>query len=331
VADADRIAIGGWVKLGLGLGLLGIAAWFTRWLLQGEAIVYTDVARAFWVADPTLGWVETTDKWVWLGLDGLGLLGGVVLGTAVCALIGRRGALGLPRVARVLSRLGAAVGALGWVIPAWAFVSGMPPAGAQRLLPDAEVIAPNKAANVPPMDVPSGVWKVVENPANTLVARISAGGETFDAKFGPLTGEARIDAASLAKSTASFSAPSPSIETGVELRNNHAKGYLAVDKFPAITLALRGIEAVTGPSPEVRRLSAQAEVGILGKTLTVPVEGSLTVVAQSELVRLGLKAGPVLLVSAAFKVQIAATGLNRANFDADDITINTRFFMAPAP
>src|SRR5262245_41270010 len=110
-----------WVRIGLVLGALGVAAWALRWLLQGGAGVWTDSARSFWVPDPTLGWVESERSWVWLGLDGLWITATIVFGTWVVQALAARlaGRARLARVLRGLAVVGAGVAMLTPVLPAW--------------------------------------------------------------------------------------------------------------------------------------------------------------------------------------------------------------------
>ncbi len=320
-----------WVKAGLGLGLAGLGAWGARWALQGGSIVYTDVSRSFWVADPTLGWVETADRWVWLGLDGFLVLAAVVIGAIGMAWFGHRGrGSTVETAARVLSRLGALLAAAGPALPVWAFISGMPPEGAERLMPDVAASKPS-AETVSPLPIPGGRWKVVDNASNLLVARIAAGGETFDGKFSPLSGEANLDPNDLKTATARFEVPADSISTGVALRDNHAKGYLGVETHKKVGLSMTGFNSVSTTAPDARALKGSAKVEIMGKTLDVPLEGSIAVLDDAARSRLGVQEKSAILVGASFKLGITATGLNRANFDADDITLNARFVMVLAP
>jgi polyisoprenoid-binding protein YceI len=319
------------VKVGLGLGLVGLVAWGTRWALQGGLIVYTDVSRSFWVADPTLGWVETADSWVWLGLDGAALLGVVVIGAAFVTWFGHRGrGSKIESVARVLSKFGALLAAAGPVLPVWAFVSGMPPEGAERLMPDVAAVTPS-TEQVSPLPVPGGRWKVVDSPSNLLVARIAAGGETFDGKFGPVKGEATLDINDLTKSIARFEVPAESVSTGVALRDDHARGYLGVETHKTIALTISGFKSVSTTSPEARSVKGDAKLDIMGKTLDVPLEGTIAALDAAARTKLAVTAPEALLVSASFKLGVVAAGLNRANFDADDITLNVRFVMVAAP
>lgn len=327
--------VGSWSRLGLVLGGIGVVLWAARLVTQGDVVVWTDIARGFWVPDPTLGWVETHERWVWLGLDGLGVAAGVVIGASALAWLARRlgGRQGQGRLAAVLGTLalvGAGVSAAVPALPVWAFVSGLPPAGAERLLPNAPLpqAAPAVVKAEEPLPVPSGRWVVAPSTHNLLVARVAAGGETFDARFAPVRGEVTLEPAALERSRARLEVPAGSIDTGIDLRNGHARGYLGAEQHPTIALSIEGLDAVEGGGA-TRTFSGRGALGILGRQLEVPVTGTLTALDEAASAALGVTGGPALLVSAGFSVAVTAAGLDRDNFDADAITLNGRFVLVP--
>lgn len=330
-----------WVNVGLVLGALGLIAWLARWLLQGESVVWTDVARPFWVERGLLGWVETDQRWVWLGLEGLAAVAGVVLGTLALLILLPRLAR-FPKVAgalRVLAPVGATVAMAAPVLPAWAFVSGFPPEGARRLLPDAAVTMPSGpsgqgddgAAMAPAI----GRWRVDGGAAGTLVvARIAAGEEEFDAKFKPAEGELTI-VSPITASSARVSVPAASISTGVELRDSHAREYLLADKVGAIALSLPKIDQVVFSGASCT-WSGRGRVSLMGRELEVPVAGTLTLLDAAQRQEVGLAAGgagpsgdKALLATATFTLSVGATPLDKSNFDKDAIAITGRFVLVP--
>jgi polyisoprenoid-binding protein YceI len=324
-----------WVKVGLGLGVLGLVAWGARWLIQGGDVIYTDVARAFWVADPLQGWVETADRWVWLGLEGLGAVLGVVVGTTgMLVAAAKFKHTTAQKVATVASRLGAVVAMAAPILPAWAFVSGMPPAGAQRLLPlntapvaQGEPRPESKAG----FAVVSGKWQVADSKANLLAARVTAGGETFDGKFGPISGEVELVAERLGESKATFSVPATSIDTGVELRNTHAQGYLDAENHKTISLVIPKLDSVTaGANEAARAFSTEGELTIMGKPLKLPVTGTLVLLTAAERTELGVTSNEAVLVSASFVLPVLKTPLDRKNFDVDELPLTVRLVIAPS-
>lgn len=325
--------VAAWSRLGLVLGGVGVALWVARILTQGDVVMWTDIARGFWVPDPTLGWIETRERWVWLGLEGLGVAAGVVIGASALAWLARRWGAGqghgrLAATLGTLALVGAGVSAAAPVLPVWAFVSGLPPAGAERLLPSAPppAAAPAVVKAEEPLPVPAGRWVVASSTHNLLVARVTAGGETFDARFAPVSGEVTLEPAALARSRARLEVPAGSIDTGIDLRNGHARGYLGAEQHPTIALSIEGLDAVEGGGA-ARTFNARGMLGIMGRRLEVPVTGTLTALDETASAALGVTGGPALLVSAGFSVAVTAVGLDRDNFDADAITLTGRFVL----
>jgi len=239
----------------------------------------------------------------------------------------------LQKATAVASRIGAVVAMVAPVFPVWAFVSGMPPAGAERLLPlnVVEQVAPSQPGDLAlGFDVPAGSWRVVESKANLVAARVSAGKETFDAKFGPVTGEVALVPDGLVKSTASFGVSVTSVDTGVELRNSHAQDYMSAKDFPSIALILDKIDAVgPGNSEASRSFSAVGSLTIMGKTLPVPLSGSLALLTAAERSELGVDAPHAILVNASFILPVLETPLDRSNFDVDQFPLTVRLVIAP--
>ncbi len=324
-----------WLAVGIAFGLIGGGAWLARWLIQGEGIIYTDIARAFWVPDATLGWTETTDRWVWLGLDGLAIVAAVVIGTATMLYLGlklaRRDAgraVKMGKAMRGLAFVGAGVAMLAPIMPGWAFVSGMPPAGAVRLLPETKLVAPAANSVAPMLPVTAKQWVAANVPATLVVAQIAAGGETFDAKFGPLTASLQADPAALAATTGKFEVPSATINTGVELRNSHAAGYLEAEKFPTIAVTVAKVGQLQASGAGVG-FTADGEVALMGKSLPVVMTGTVVALDAAKRAELQVTAAEALLVTVSFKLKIAQTLLKRENFDADELTLTGRIVLVP--
>lgn len=330
-----------WVKLGLALGGLGVALWTARWLMQGADTVYTDVARAFWVERTRGVWVETADRWVWLGVEGLFAVLAVVVGTAAMLFISGRAPKPLiAKISTALSRVGAVVALVTPALPVWAFISGTPPEGAERLMPLAPTPAPPSAGAgasgaelaLVPLGLPTGAWVLADTRTNLLAARVTAGGETFDAKFGPLSGSVDL-AEDLKSSRAGFTVPSSSVDTGIELRNSHAQGYLLADQHGTIGLSIAKLANVgPGADAESRNFETEAELSFMGKVLTVKVTGSLTSLSKEEMADFGVSAAQALLVKASFTLPLKATALDPKNFDTvqTQIPLTARLVLVPA-
>ena len=324
-----------WLAIGLTLGLVGGVAWLARWLIQGEGIIYTDIARAFWVPDATLGWVETSERWVWLGLDGLAIVTAVVIGTAMMLYLGLKlarreagRAVKIAKVMRGVAMLGAGVAMLAPIMPAWAFVSGMPPQGAVRLLPETKLVAAAPDSVAPTLAVTAKQWVAANVPATLVVAQIAAGGETFDAKFGPLTATLQMDPAALATTSGKFEVPAATINTGVELRNTHAAGYLEAEKFPTIAVTVVKVGQLQASGTGVG-FTADGEVALMGKSLPVVMTGTVVALDVGKRSELQVNAPEALLVTVSFKLKIAQTLLKRENFDADELTLTGRIVLVP--
>lgn len=303
--------------MGVAIGALGAGLWLTRWLVQGEGTVWTDVARRFYVADATLGWTQTEASWVWVGLDGLGVVAGVVVGTLAAMLLGRRLAGKPGKVVRALALMGAAVALLAPVVPAWAFVTGLPPAGAEIVLPD-------RPAPIPSSAVPLRARRLVvaDSPkGNLLAVRIAAGGETFDARFGPLTGAVDLDTR-----TGTLSAPAASIETGVALRDSHAKEYLEAERNPRIEVTVRDVSLAADGA-----FTARGELALTGKRIAVAVKGQLSGLDAARIRELGLTASEAAIAQASFELRVAETALDPKNFDSDRLVVTARVALVPAP
>ncbi len=238
--------------IGLGVGALGTGLWLARWLAQGESAMWTDLTRRFWVSDPDIGWIETTDRWVWLGLEGLLATVGVVVGTALLVLLARRARAhaGWRRVLLLGATLGAVAACATPVLPLWAFLGGMPPDGALRLLPTAANPAahapPSPATRIdplPPLPVPAGAWRVSDDArTNLLAVRTAAGDDTFDTTFGPLSGTATFDPANPAATQLRISVPAASLATGIALRDTHAQKFLEATQHAAIVVTLTALD-----------------------------------------------------------------------------------------
>jgi polyisoprenoid-binding protein YceI len=325
---------GRWVRIGLALGALGIGAWALRWILQGGAVVWTDVARRFWLPDAALGWVESEGRWVWLGLDGLVVALALLAATLGLTLGARRLARGSERrrsarLLRSLAALGAGSLMLVPVLPMWALVSGLPPESAERLLPSNPSAAAPPQQTAGPFPVPGGRWVLVETPASHLVARIAAGGETFEGRFGPLSAELVLDAAVLERTRATLRVPAASLDTGIELRNTHARGYLESETHASITLALPQIDFIRCQGASCA-FSTSAELTLIGRAIPVTLTGTSVVIDEGTRRALGVTARHALLVTASFELPLALTPLDRSDFDADTIPLSGRIVLVPA-
>lgn len=209
-----------------------LVAALTRWWLQGSGNVYTAVTKRFYVPDPDLGWRVSAQHPIWLGLDACALTAVVVLAVAV--------------IARRWRRLAWIIAAATVVLPVAAFASGPGPLhGRDTLPPTAAVLVESGIEGA--LAAPAGRYVVVPHAGTSVTAKLSAGGEAFDARFEhDITGTWRGDPAALAHPMrAEISVAAAAVDTGVGERTKHAReGYLRAAEFPRITVTLAGVAAV---------------------------------------------------------------------------------------
>ena len=318
-----------------------------RYALQGTGNVYTNTARAFYFTDPILGWSPTRERWVWLGLDALGVVVAIALGTvAVAWLAGalarrhRAGRLapGWASAAVLAFWIGACLCVATPTVPILAFASGFPPAGAEANLPTAapRPIAPATAPGAPDgpvawADLPAGDYAVLQHAdANGLVAQIAAGEETFDARFGPLTGTITLDPTDLGRAHGSVSAPAASIDTGIALRSKHARDDLKPETYPTLALTVARLSQVTADGAHLVRFEGTGTFGVMGTSLDLPLTGTVKRLDDAARAQLSVTNAVALLVQARLEVPLARTPLGTDDFDKDTIVVSAQFILTPA-
>ncbi|PKN58818.1 MAG: hypothetical protein CVU56_03905 [Deltaproteobacteria bacterium HGW-Deltaproteobacteria-14] len=333
------------VALPTGLALASAAATGLRYGLQGTGNIYTNTARAFYLEDPILGWSVAPERWVWLGLDALGAVVAVALGTLAAAwLTGalarrhRAGHIGRtwPKLALVAFWLGAALCLATPVVPIAAFASGAPPAEALAHMPTAPAapaLPRTTTATADPAawpDLPAGAWVVTPHgDANTVIAQIAAGEETFDARFGPVSGAITVDPTDLTRAHGEVTVPAASIDTGIALRSKHASDDLRVTEHPAIGLRFGGLTRLARDGAGRFRFEGTAAFTLMGTTLDLPITGSVTRLTAAARAELGLEAAEAILIQARLEVPLARTPLGTKDFDKDTIAVSARFILAP--
>lgn len=325
--------------IGAAVGALGAALWLARWLAQGESAMWTDVARRFWVRDPALGWVETSERWVWLGLEGLLASVAVALGATLFVWLARRVRPTTPRVLAAVLTIGARVGVVAALatpaLPLWALASGLPPEGAMRLVPTSDQPSPApdpRSAAPPPLAVPAGAWHVVDDPrANLLAVRTAAGSDTFDTTFGPLEGTATFDPTNPGATRARISVAASSLTTGIELRDTHARKFIQATAHPVIAVTLDALDTPlgAGDSPNERRWSGRVTLSLMGADLARTAHGTITAIAAGagDTTRTVL-GDATLLVQGSFELPVSATRLDPKDFDEDRLVVTVRFVLA---
>jgi len=328
---APRITKAGWA-----FGVAGVALWALRYLVQGTSQVWTDTARALYVQDTNLGWVPTSEGWIWLGLEGLGVFAGVLIGSLFMGWLGWRGVRG-SRVFKVLGTISAAVLFVAPVLPALAFIGGMPPSGAVAVLPQASP-ASAEAVGRPgdgPLALPLTArrWVPSPNPEHILVvAQLTAGGEIFDAKFSPLQGS--IDLKPEAPMTTSFTlgADPASVSTGIPLRDSHARGYLEAETHKRIEVMAGGLESVSATTtPDEYIWTATMTISLMGRSLKVPATGKVRILPAQARKDLQLTVSEAMVVEGALDVTIADTPIDPELFDTKSFSLTFRAVFVPEP
>jgi hypothetical protein len=316
------------------LSLAALAAAVARWLVQGSGNVYTALTKRFYVPDPDLGWRVADGGPLWIGLEAIALIAAWTVFIAASAWIlrfwARRKDRGVPRVAVVALWV---LAALPLPLPAYAFVTGLGPARAVEQLPEgASAQAPTSGIEGT-LPLPAGTYNVIPHRGTSVTARVSAGKETFDARFGKgITGTWTLVPDDLATSAVAELQLDPTVvDTGITLRSQHARDeYLRSATYPRIKLRITRLVAARQDSPTHVAFRAEAALEFLGDTLTVEVTGNLRVPDDAGRQRLGFAAGaPVVLVDADLAVTVGGTRLREDadSFDSDRIPIHVSLVL----
>jgi polyisoprenoid-binding protein YceI len=315
------------------LPIAALVAALVRWQIQGSHNVYTAIAKRFYVPDPDLGWQISPKHPLWIGLE---LCAAVAAVAAVIAIAGwwlRRREARLGHRATTLRSATWLVGALPLALPILAFASGGAPPNGLDTLP-AETIRGIESGIVGIIDAPAGRYQVVAHAGTSITARLSAGHETFDARFpSAVQGSWQGDPHDFTRPvTAEVSVDAASVDTGIDLRSKHAREeYLLTEQFPKITVALDRVIAASQDGPNAIRFRAHGTLGLIGKTHSIEVTGTMKKADPAALARLQI-AGPggdVLLVKAEFPIVIKDTALAKdaGDFDGDQIPIQVSLVM----
>jgi hypothetical protein len=304
---------------------VALVASVVRWFLQGSGNLYTALAKRFYVPDPDLGWRVSTQHPVWLGLEVCAVLLAIIVGLVVGGLLIRRRGLRIAMWAIAVATL---------AVPVAAFASGPGPLhGRDTLPPSAAVLVEDGIEGA--LDAPAGHYVVVPHAGTSITAKLSAGGEAFDARFDhDIAGSWQGDPHQLgAAMHAEISVAAAAVDTGIGERTKHAReGYLRAEQFPRITVAIDRAVAVRTTRPAKVVFRAPATVQLMGKTHAVEVTGSLGKPDAAALARLGLT-GDVLLVQADLALAIHETALapDAGDFDGDRIPIHVSLVLRRIP
>jgi hypothetical protein len=306
------------------LPLVALIAGVIRWLAQGTGNVYTAMKQRFFVPDPVFDWRESSQHPLWLGLEALAVIAGVVLALGVAALWIRRRerkAAGSGRVLRVLAWVASP---LPLIIPIAAFASGPGPEHGRLTVPsDATAAAPTEGIEGK-LALPAGRYEVFAHPDGTYVsARVKAGGDEFDARFaGDPQGFWQAEPADFTRPmSAELSVAAASVDTGIELRSEHARGeYLHASEHPRIGFTLKRLIAARQDNPAQVSFRGAGAIDLAGKQTEVELTGSMQVLEEAKKPP-GLAGKAVVKVKAQLVLPLAQTALKVGDYDTDKFPI----------
>jgi polyisoprenoid-binding protein YceI len=307
-----------------------LIASLSRWYVQGSHNLYTALVKRFYVPDPDLGWRVSTQHPIWLGLDACAVITALALATAGVAFV-------IHRRERARGKQVASLRIASWVValiclavPSAAFASGPGPLHGRDTLPASAAVLIESGIDGS-LDAPEGSYVVVKHSGTAITARVSAGGEAFDARFASdITGTWQGNPRDLGRQMhVSVSVAAASVDTGIAERSKHARdGYLHADRFPRITVTIDRVTAVRTNGRQGIAFRAPGVVQLMGRSHAVEVTGTVQKPDAAALERLGLR-GDVLLVQADFSLAIRETALapDAQTFDGDRIPIHVSLVL----
>ncbi len=312
------------------LPIAALIAALVRWLMQGSGNVYTALDKRFYIPDPDLGWRVSPQHPIWLGLEICAVIAAIAIALVAGGWIIRRRESRTGRRATILRAASWVVAGIPLAVPIAAFATGSGPPGAVDTLP-ASTIKGIEAGIVGMIEAPAGRYEVVEHTGTSITAHLSAGHETFDARFaGGIRGAWQGDPHDLTQPTVSeISVEAASVDTGIDERSNHAReSYLLAAKHPRITVALDKVVGARQAGANTVEFRALGTLGLIGKTHAIEVTGTLKKADAASLARLGLS-GEILLVKADFAIVIKQTALasDAGDFDGDRIPIQVSLVL----
>ncbi len=313
------------------LPLAALIAALVRWWMQGSGNLYTAIDKRFYVADPDLGWRISDVHPIWLGLEVCAIIATIAIGLALGGWIIRRRETKTNRRATILRAASWVVAVIPITVPIAAWASGSGVAGGRDTLPTQTAGSAIGEGITGSLDLPAGRYEVVAHAGTSITAKVSAGGEAFDARLGgDVRGTWLGDPRDLrAPSTADVSVAAASVDAGISQRSASARDdYLQATKYPRITFKLERIVSARANAPDQVAFTAKGTLDFVGKPHVVDVAGTLKKPDAAALARLGL-AGAILLVQADFSLVIKETALapDAGDFDGDRIPIHVSLVL----
>jgi YceI-like domain len=315
------------------LPTVALAAALARWLFQARGNLYTDLSTRYYVPDPDLGWRVVENGPVSIGLDAIALLFAYGVALLVIALLARRWERRRGERLPVPRALPWGIAALPLLVPAWAFASGSIPGAASERAPMGLIEAPADSISGGLAGLPPGTYRVVPHAGTSITARLSGGGEAFDARFArDIEGSWRGAPADLRQPmSAAISVATGAVDTGIELRTRHAREeYLLAAEFPRIQFRLARLLGASRAADGTVAYRADGEVELMGRRHPVAATGTLRAPDEAARRRLGLAAGDdAFLATARFELKISETRLapDAGDFDGNLIPIEVSLVL----
>ncbi len=315
----------------LALPLLALVAGAARWLVQGSGNLYTALAKRFYVPDPDFGWREASDRPVWLGLEALALIAGVAAAVLVAALwMRRRQSAG--KSTKLLRTLAWVASPLPLIVPIVAFASGGAPAGAKEALPMGATAAAPQTGIEGALPLPAGEYELLAHRGTVVTAKIKAGGDDLEARFtGDPRGTWRAEPSDFSRPMqAEVSVAAASIDTGIDLRTEHAKKeYLKVAQHPRIGFRLTRLVAARQDGPSLVAFRGVGQIELLGQQTEVEITGNVMAADAAQKSRLELPVDrEVVVVTASFLLPVTKTALSPGDYDTDQFPVSVSLVLA---
>jgi polyisoprenoid-binding protein YceI len=348
------------------VALVAVIASLARWALQGSRNFYTAFEKQFYVPDPDVGWAISDRHPIWLGLEVIGALAAVAVGLAVGGWIIRRRERKSGSRAKLLRAAAWVAAVVPLVVPIAAFATGFGPEGGRDVRPQREVVAvvepappaaspgpatgsaalagsaapvgsaaqPAPEPNTGSLEAPAGTYQVVPHKLTEIAVRLTAGGDTFDARFTEsVKGTWQGDPKDLTKPmTAEVTALAAEVDTGIAGRSKHAReGFLKADKHPRLGFRLDKLVTARPDGPDRVAFRALGTVSLMDRTHAVQVDGSLKKADAAAQKRLKLT-GDVLIAEADFALVIKETALasDASTFKGDRFPIHVSLVLRHA-
>jgi polyisoprenoid-binding protein YceI len=312
--------------------MLACLASVARWLMQDSGNLYTDFGRDFYIPDPDLGWRLVSTTRLWLGVDAVLLLGLCCLAVAASAFVVGRIESKSGQKRKMLRRALVGLGTMTWLVPLWAFGTGLAPEGARDKLPAQRfALVEGSGLQGRLLAVSAGGYELLPHAGTQITASVKAGGETFEARFaGNPKGVLRFDPTDLSQPmTAEFTFASSSVDTGIELRDKHAREALHTDEFETIAFTLQRVLDTANTGPNALSFRAEGVLTLMDKTSVIPVAGTISAPDAESRKRLGFADEEILLVRASLAISVLQDSPleDDGTFDQDTIEIQVSLLL----